>query len=533
MKLKKVSRADLASISLIALATFLMIGRIKLFPLFVDIYYHLSVVRGFNLAGGVVLRDFWEFAPEGRPHLYPPLLHILMLFLHKCGMSFQSIGTLISFVMFPLSLVTSWFSMKKIFGREIAFFSLLMLTAPLNYMTSQSVFSTAALVLVLTPLLFYFFEREMLLSSIAIMTACLYAHLSMPHITALAFLLYGLFSNRTRKVIRVLIPSYLLYLPWAIHIALNFGFLTQGKSFGGMTEYQHQQYPMPFTFHLFHVLFASAGSLISMKRRRSHLFPLAYLLAMIPIAFKYPARFTDHSLLPLSMLSGIGLTEFLKKARSGKVLRFLLISIVATSLLVDPTLITKSGPRPPIVPPGTPRHQGTSEFALEDTFIISFLLDRVTQSHERMFFTNWITDNYMKVAELVAENSDWDEIIFVDDGAFGCLLTSFTGRAQMGGIFGEVSPKKVRSPPQAARVIVITQDEEIIGFDPWENPPPSLVRVAKVGDILIFRREGPKIYRISIPDPIVPSFLAFVLLLSIPSCILFDILIWNIRRRRS
>lgn len=264
--------------------------------------------------------------------------------------------------------------------------------------------------------------------------------------------------------------------------------------------------------------------------RKSHLFPLAYLLAMIPIAFRYPVRFTDHSLLPLSMLSGIGMAEFFKKTRSKKVLRLLLVSIVAASLLVDPTLIATVRPRPPTVSPEVTPQQGTAEFTLKDTFIISFLLDRVIRSPERIFFTNWITEENMRVAKLVAENSEWDEIVFVDDGAFGCFLTSFTGRAQMGGIFWEVSPKRMRSPPQAARVIVITKNERIIGFDPWENPPPSLARVAKVGDVLIFRREDPKTYSISIPDPVISSFMAFVLLLSIPSCISLDVLIW--RRRR-
>jgi len=59
----------------------------------------------------------------------------------------------------------------------------------------------------------------------------------------------------------------------------------------------------------------------------------------------------------------------------------------------------------------------------------------VIRSPERIFFINWITEENMRVAKLVAENSEWDEIVFVDDGAFGCFLTSFTGRAQMGGIF--------------------------------------------------------------------------------------------------
>ena len=49
------------------------------YPYFLDSYYHLTVIEGMRQAGGPVLHAFWESAPEGRPHLYPPLFHLLWL----------------------------------------------------------------------------------------------------------------------------------------------------------------------------------------------------------------------------------------------------------------------------------------------------------------------------------------------------------------------------------------------------------------------------------------------------------------------
>jgi hypothetical protein len=41
------------------------------FPFFLDIYYHLNVMRGFDSAGGVVNWAFWELAPSGQPLINP------------------------------------------------------------------------------------------------------------------------------------------------------------------------------------------------------------------------------------------------------------------------------------------------------------------------------------------------------------------------------------------------------------------------------------------------------------------------------
>jgi hypothetical protein len=302
---------------------------------------------------------------------------------------------------------------------------------------------------------------------------------------------------------------------------LNSEYLATERIFGRSIE-----------IHLFLFGFALVGAATALKKKNFYLFPLAYYLAMIPIAFKYPARFSDHSLLPLSMLSGIGISEILRKLRTNNVQNFVSLPLLLTALvLVDPILAVSI--RQPPAPKGTPFQHKAIRFMPHDTFVTGFIfIERAKKSSEGMFFSNWITPENLKVAELVVKNSEPDEIIFVDNGPYGCFITSFTGRAQTGGMFREVSPEELRAPPKVARVVVLTQTRKgSRALELWENPPTFLVRVAKVGKVLIMRRKGPKTSTISIKRSVIPISLAIVLLMSIPSCVMIDAFIFSKKRR--
>ena len=85
--MNKGSRFDLASLGLLIFFVIISVPRLNYFPQFVDGYYHLSVANGFIQSGGWVGWDWWCFAPFGRPHLYPPLYHLILVFLQNIGIS--------------------------------------------------------------------------------------------------------------------------------------------------------------------------------------------------------------------------------------------------------------------------------------------------------------------------------------------------------------------------------------------------------------------------------------------------------------
>lgn len=73
------TRSDKAALVLIGLTLVLLLaGWRGHSPSMVDTWYHLALADQILQRGEVPLWDDWEFAPYGRPNLYPPVLHILL-----------------------------------------------------------------------------------------------------------------------------------------------------------------------------------------------------------------------------------------------------------------------------------------------------------------------------------------------------------------------------------------------------------------------------------------------------------------------
>ena len=92
--------------------------RCDLYPVHLDSYYHLSMARAFEKAGGVVVKDFWQYAPYGRPNLYPPFTHLLLLVLVKLNFKLITALKLVSFFVFPALLVTLAFVIRYFFSSK-------------------------------------------------------------------------------------------------------------------------------------------------------------------------------------------------------------------------------------------------------------------------------------------------------------------------------------------------------------------------------------------------------------------------------
>ena len=125
MKLsKKYDKWDKLSLLIIILTIALLLYRWEMFPKFIDIYYHFSVARNFELVNGIVIHDFWEYAPDGRPHLYPPLFHLIIIILGNLGFKTEFLMKFVSFIMFPLLQLTSFFIFRKLFNTKISFYTI-------------------------------------------------------------------------------------------------------------------------------------------------------------------------------------------------------------------------------------------------------------------------------------------------------------------------------------------------------------------------------------------------------------------------
>ena len=497
--MKRISRIDVLAIAFMLLTWALIVARLGIFPVFIDIYYHLSAMRGFDMAGGVVVHDFWEYAPGGRPHLYPPLLHVFMLTMYKAGLGEAAIGIIVSAMMYPLSQLTTWLATREVYNRRMAFFALVFLSAVSQYFTSQAVVSASALVLAITPLVFYAVEKGRDIAGITLMAACLYTHLGMPHITAISLLIYAVLNGERRvRVLKTVGAAYLLASPWLVHVLLNLeNIVTRGMP------------SMAVGLPLLHVFLSVVGVAYCLREKREYYFPAAYLLGMSVIVLMYPSRFASHSILPMSMLAGIALDKSTTApGENRKGIGYMLVAaLIIVVVLFTPLISIPSG--------GATRRPGRRMpiLVVQEAVIPRLASGRIGGRDE--FSKNWLTRENLEAARIVLENSDEDDIVFTNSGPFGCFLTSFTGRAQTTGMWHEVSPEEEVAPPNTARIIVIV-GEGRRHVRIWETPPPFLERIARIGNIMILRRRGGEegLAKMETAKPVVPTGIAITLLLA-------------------
>ena len=187
-KILKISRWDSYSGVIFILAIMFQVMKWRLLPIFLDIYYHLLTAAGFNEAGGWVYRCFWEYAPIGRPQLYPPLLHIIILLLVKLGITIMIIGKLIQCIMYPLVLFTIWYVVRELFDKRQAFFSLIMIFSIYPFYLTTVIASAASLSFIVCFFSLLFFERKKIVPSSLLLALGLYATVT-PH-----GFLWGIFS---------------------------------------------------------------------------------------------------------------------------------------------------------------------------------------------------------------------------------------------------------------------------------------------------------------------------------------------------
>ncbi len=168
----------------------LVLVNLSMFPVYLDMPYHLAASQAFVRSGGVTTWDWWEFAPAGRPHIYPPFLHVTMSVPLQLGISEEAVGTFFSLMMFPLMMLSLWWMVRQLFSSRQAFYSCLLLLIPYTFFWQTAVTTAAALVLVLTPLIFLALERKRWVTPAILLAVCLYTHLVMGHLVALALFIY-------------------------------------------------------------------------------------------------------------------------------------------------------------------------------------------------------------------------------------------------------------------------------------------------------------------------------------------------------
>ena len=486
------------TLGIIALFTALLIIRWHTLPVFLDIYYHAGCMTGFRDAGGIVLHDFWEYAPIGRPHLYPPLFHIILLGLSKTGLPTLFVLRLVSVAIYPLFLFTISWVLSRLYNDRCAFFTVLAATLPYTFLLNIVAAIPSSIALIILALLFYAVETESVICGILLLGLSFYTHGGLPWITILTLLLYAILRRKNFKLIlSVMAGGIVLGSPWLIHLARNRGYFFATNSY--INHY--------FEANILLYVTAIFGIFIVLKERGRGLFYLAMAVAMTPMIKDYAFRFwCNEGLLPLIFLAGLGFDKFYSKAedllrKNARLVVYLALLpwiIFYLATFYSP-VIHKDGDKLVFSAPGSSflkftKHDPNKATALESSIYVKKYME--------------------ELSGLIKASTRPDEIIYCNYNYVGGILYVFSDRAISDGMLNEVRPAFYSDPASAAALIIWIKNPEGV-FD-----PELKALIARLGLIKIAETEIAYVYRNpvvmahkTIAKPVIPAWMAFAILI--------------------
>ncbi|MBU7023780.1 MAG: hypothetical protein HXS40_06395, partial [Theionarchaea archaeon] len=485
--------------------------------------------------GTIMLWDYYEYAPVGRPNLYPPLEHVLLWFLHDAtGADWWNIGRFISLIQYPLPLFTVWFFSRKLFNSLTALASVVVLSATSDFWFWQVSVAPTALILSLYPLFLYAFYKKKVISSVVLLASFMYLHLGLPYVIILGISIFSVVSlYKTREYIRqagiVLGAATVLFLPWLIHIFMNREWLKFGS-------------PQPVNVgtlltgvNVVTFFFFVIGGLSCIDRARKDLryvLVLSAALGFLAVG-TYGMRYRMHSPIINCVITGIGFEACYRKISSslgdyrkvGTIFLLLLIPLGAYSLILTPGASAPlSSPQLPLQQPGLqslqrpqvpqpgsnpgqpaspgvqvqpgaqpqavqPRKSGSSSLS-EMTLRVqpSPLLEMLNSLRSgRRLPRMWQITN-PEIDELISwviTNTSPDEILHLENGMLADYLALLTGRRTDAGMYREVTTpelfQEVREGKKSGIFIVEQEKVKERGI------MPDMTFIAQFGNLLVLQ----------------------------------------------
>ncbi|OQX80486.1 MAG: hypothetical protein B6D56_05085 [Candidatus Omnitrophica bacterium 4484_70.1] len=404
------ARFEVFSVGIIVFITFLSLIRFNYLPQFIDGYYHLSVANGFMKSGGWVGWDWWDFSPWGRPHLYPPLYHFILVFLKKVGVSGINSLRLTESLITPLFFFVLWRTSRKLVSSQFSFFVLLTLSSFFSFYSSVSANVPSSIAIIFGLLAWRFLLKKKVFFAVFFLTLAFYTHPGIPWIFTLSILFLALLNKPYRKLSLLLVFFSLIFAsPLIFHqikyiTYVNLSILHEVK----------------FIHFSIFILILSLFSIFILNKKGKlsepvYLLFLGYTVASLVVFFKYPYRFfSSQGILGLGLLSS--LLWMGKKVRVKSMVVAYLFFLHSTFDL----------------------NQGKLEINLFNSTYYNFLSGRVFTLLE--FTSLFYPDYYQPVIKVIEKYTKEDEIVSSNLSITSQIFSSLTNRPSSNSILGEVNP---------------------------------------------------------------------------------------------
>lgn len=265
-------------------------------PFISDTYYHLAIAKQIQLRGELPTWVDWDYAPVGRPHLYPPLLHVILACLGWLTGSVLTAGKVLAVAFLPASFISCWCLARWVFDSRTALVAVLLLSLDSAHAIVELIYIPSCFVNILAPILVMTFLTRRTWPSIVLLTLMLYAHIAIPYLVVVGLVLFGLKYRRYRgEMLKVVGVSLLWVSPWIVRTVMEKEWIAGVVATGGL--------PMGLlkrvtSLQMFNLVLIGCGLWGIRRLRRSRVQEAIIrwmLLGMVPLLFSYGGRFTMHS----------------------------------------------------------------------------------------------------------------------------------------------------------------------------------------------------------------------------------------------
>ncbi len=311
MRVGPLDRFDRFTLGLIAAIFLILLANINhLKPSMSDTWYHDNVAQQFRDEGGIGGWDMMDYAPTGRPQLYPPLLHVLLATLATFTGGIVHASQLCAAMFLPLALLTTWYAGRRLLDSRAALLAVLLVMTDLMHFVIMEAHIAGCLINILLPLLVVTFLARRAWWSILLMTLMLYAHLGFPICVVAGLLLFGLkYRSYGRLALQVTGISLLLFTPWLTHVLHYLDWLPVLKQ-GGMPGNPLHKLMSLQSFNLLTLGLGFWGIATASRRLPQRMMPAYLLIGFLPILVTYGGRYMMHTM-PLWAILGAPMITWL------------------------------------------------------------------------------------------------------------------------------------------------------------------------------------------------------------------------------
>ena len=399
-------------------------------------------MKGFSDAGGYVTRAFWECAPAGRPHLYPPLLHLLMLLFFKAGFSYLAIARFFDCFSYLALLAAVWHVAGRLYSPRVAFLVLLHASSSMSLYLASVTLTAFNLAFIFGLFFMRGLARGKTPAAALWLGLCFYTHTWMGFLVLFFGVLYGIVDRPARG------PAWKAAVGGLLLAAPLLGYQLAALEYFSFVQVKENRL---LQIDIFIYLLALVGFWRMRGKKREFLFPVSWILATGPLLWTHPPRFfSGHGLIGFIFLAALALDGIFTglaahPKHGGKATVLPLLLIVLFFWFAAPLFEWNS-------------KEKTARWVWADRTLVATLRPSGSPFHAKGF-TIYFEDEYRRITELIRAHSRADELLWSDFPHAGALLGMLADRATSSGTLAEVKPKIRRNALQDARILVWFKDK--------------------------------------------------------------------------